>query len=109
MLKAVAAKEAGTTPPGTPRIAGESQYGTSMELAMRPSPGRAQPIFSLFPRDEDTPPPPPPPPPSTAPPRLRQQEEARDQGRGKRKRVATVGYKEAREQGLMRSLGHSQS
>jgi hypothetical protein len=108
LLKAITAKEAETTPPDTPRITGESQYSTSIELAVRPSPERAQPIFSLFPKDEDTPPPAPPP--STALPQLQaQQEEAREQGRGKRKCVATIGYKEAREQGLMGSLGHSQT
>ena len=69
-----------------------------------------QRFFSLFPKDEvedevveATPPPLPP---STAPPRL-QREDAQEQGRGKRKRVPTVGYKEAREQGLIGSLGHS--
>ena len=90
---------------------------------MRPSPGRAQPIFSLFPRgevssEEDTPPALPP---STAPPRLqlqperqqqeqeKEQEQEQEQGRGKRQRISTAGYKEARKQGFIGSLGHSQT
>jgi hypothetical protein len=54
---------------------------------------------------------------STAPPRLEAQLEEgqkkhleeQQQGRGKRRRVGTAGYREAREQGLMGSLGHSQT
>jgi hypothetical protein len=58
---------------------------------------------------------------STAPPRLQLQredspeqeeqvqEQVQLQGRSKRRRIATASYKEAREQGLMGSLGHSQT
>ena len=88
---------------------------------MRPSSGRTQSIFSLFPKNEvsskeDIPPTLPP---SMAPPRLqlqseRQQqqqgqEQGQKQGREKRQRIGTAGYKEAWKQGLMGSLGHSQT
>jgi hypothetical protein len=88
---------------------GESQGGTTMTLAIR-SPERptlraASPSL----------------PASTAPPRLQLQredspeqeeqvqEQVQLQGRSKRRRIATASYKEAREQGLMGSLGHSQT
>jgi hypothetical protein len=117
MKRAEATKAAGTTPPPGTRKAGESQYGTTMELAMRSSLGRQQAVFTLFPKDDnvvETPPSPSFLPASTAPPRLQAQreevqEQGQEQGRGKRKRMGTVSYKEAREQGFMGSLGHSQT
>jgi hypothetical protein len=84
-------KEVGTTPPGTPPQAGESQ--TTITIPLRPSPRRAPhaPIrqATLFPRDDiheeeghDLPS-------STAPPRLEQAQEgqAQEQGRGKRRKI----------------------
>ena len=32
--KAIAAKDASATPPGSPRLSGESQYGTTIDLAV---------------------------------------------------------------------------
>ena len=83
------------TPPHSPRLAGESQGGTTITLAIRtPECPRVPP------RD----PPPPLPsflPPSTAPPAL-------GDGTGKRKRTMTDRYREGREEGLNPSIGHSQ-
>src|SRR5436305_6539048 len=83
------------------QLEGESQGGTSITVAIR-SPERLPPA-------------------STAPPRLQEaspeedeQEELEDHleeeehGRGKRRRMGTISYREGRKQGLIRSLGHSQ-
>jgi hypothetical protein len=84
-----------TTPP---RLAGESQGGTTISLAMRPSPEQprrrpAPAFFQLFPRDEEQEQEeeqgPALPPASTAPPRLE------EEGRVKRRRVHTDKYKDA--------------
>lgn len=94
-------------------LEGESQGGTSITVGTsiirspeRPIPRAASPSFL---------------PASTAPPRLQLQpeessedeeeqvqEQVQPEGRGKRRRIGTASYKEAREQGLMGSLGHSQ-
>src|SRR5437764_1047237 len=111
-IKATTAKDNGDTPPGTPYKAGESPYSTTIKLAVRPSPERAQPIFNLSPRDEapyEDILPPSSPPPSTAPPRLQLQPQGQEQGRGKQRRIITAGYKEACEHGLLGLLGHSQT
>ena len=50
--KAIAAKDASATPPGSPRLPGESQYGTTIDLAVQPSPGRTPAVFGLFPRKD---------------------------------------------------------
>jgi hypothetical protein len=91
---------------------GESQGGTSITLAIRSPerPSRAT-LPSFLPA-------------STAPPRLQREEspeeeeqeegqeeehlEEEEYGRGKRRRVGTISYREGREQGLIGSLGHSQ-
>jgi hypothetical protein len=75
-----------------PRIAGVSQGGTTIRLALRPSPEQPlrmtarAPFFRLFPEDPALPPV------STAPPRL-------EEGRGKRKRVHTDRYEKGVAQG----------
>jgi hypothetical protein len=83
------------TPPRSPMMAGESQGGTSIKLAIR-TPERPH---------KDTPardsPPSFVPPPSTAPPVL-------GEATGKRKRTMTDRYREGREEGLNPSIGHSQ-
>jgi hypothetical protein len=82
-----------TTPP---RPVGESQGGTTISLALRPSPEQprrlpprpqAPTFFRLFPEDSALPPT------STAPPRLE------EGGRSKRQRVHTNRYKDAVIQG----------
>jgi len=50
--KAIAANNASATTPGSPRLSGESQYGTTIDLAVQPSPGRASAVFGLFPRKD---------------------------------------------------------
>jgi hypothetical protein len=76
-----------------PRLAGESQDGTTISLAVRSSPEQPRriparpPIFRLFPEDPALPPA------STAPPRLE------EEGRGKRKRVHTDRYEKGVAQG----------
>jgi hypothetical protein len=82
-----------------PRPVGESQGGTTITLAHRPSPEqprhlpprleapRPAPIFRLFPEEPSLPPA------STAPPRLE------EEGRGKRKRVHTDRYEKGVAQG----------
>jgi hypothetical protein len=40
--------------------------------------------------------------------REQEEEHLQQHGRGKRRRMGTVSYKKAREQGLIGSLGHSQ-
>jgi hypothetical protein len=80
-----------------PRVAGESQGGTSITLAIRSTPER--PCKVAPPSN------PPPlsflPPLSTAPPAL-------GEATGKRKRTMTDRYREGREEGLNPSIGHSQ-
>ena len=89
-------------------LEGESQGGTTLTLAIRsPQRSTSQAISPSIPA-------------STAPPRLQLQredspeegeqvhEQVQPEGRSKRRRIATASYKEAREQGLMGSLGHSQ-
>jgi hypothetical protein len=81
-----------------PKVAGESQGGTSITLAIRSTPER--PCKVAPPSN-----PPPPlsflPPPSTAPPIL-------GEATGKRKRTMTDRYREGREEGLNPLIGHSQ-
>ena len=84
------------TPPHSPKLAGESQGGSTITLAIR-SPQRP-------PAPRQHPPPPAPsflPPSSTAPPTL-------GGAMGKRKRTMTDKYREGREEGLNPSIGHSQ-
>ena len=82
------------TPPHSPRLAGESQGGTTITLAIRTPecprvpPRDPPPLLSFLP-------------PSTAPPAL-------GDGTGKRKRTMTDRYREGREEGLNPSIGHSQ-
>ena len=96
-------------------LEGESQGGTTIMLGIRPTQAPPRiPSSSFLPA-------------STAPLSLgaqlqqaleeeeeeeeeeqEEQEQEQEQGRGKRRRVGTVSYREAREQGLMGSLGHSQ-
>jgi hypothetical protein len=94
--------------PGTPpRLIGESQGGSTIILAHRPSPEqprRAPPlrpeapaIFRLFPEEPALPPA------STAPPRLE------EEGRGKRKRAHTDRYKDAVEQGDLDESQHGKA
>ena len=83
------------TPPHSPRLAGESQGGTTITLAIR-----TPECPRVLPRD------PPPPllsflPPSTAPPVL-------GDSISKRKRTMTDRYKEKRKKKLNPSIGHSQ-
>jgi hypothetical protein len=92
------------SPPPFPARADESQDGTTITLDL-PLMRRPPPL--VLPGPPSPPlhsPSPPGLPPSTAPPRLEQEQE---EGRGKRKRVYTETYKLGREQGLLRSLGHS--
>jgi hypothetical protein len=84
------------TPPQSPRVAGESQGGTSITLAIRSTPERPRQVTS-----PSNPPPSSLPPPSTAPPAL-------GEATGKRKRTMTDRYREGREEGLNPSIGHSQ-
>ena len=81
-----------------PRVAGESQDGTSITLAIRSTPERP---YKVAPPSN----PPPPPsfllPPSTAPPAL-------GEATGKRKRKMTDRYREGREEGLNPSIGYFQ-
>jgi hypothetical protein len=76
-----------------PRLAGESQGGTTISLALRPSPERSRrmparaPFFWLSSEDPALPAA------STAPPRLE------EEGRGKRKRVHTDRYEKGVAQG----------
>jgi hypothetical protein len=90
-----------------PRLAGESQSGSTIILAHRPSPEqprRAPPlrpqapaIFRLFPKEPALPPT------STAPPRLK------EEGRSKRKRAYTDRYKDAVEQGDLDESQHGKA
>jgi hypothetical protein len=84
----------GIVVPGTPpMLIGESQGGTTMTLAVRPSPEKAQrisppvpaasPFFRLFS--------------STAPARVEEEEE--EEGRGKRRRIYTDRYEISKAQG----------
>jgi hypothetical protein len=83
-----------------PRLAGESQGGTTISLTLRPSPEQPQrmparaPFFRLFPEDPTLPPA------STAPPRLE------EEGRGKRKRVHTDRYEKGVAQGDINESQH---
>ena len=88
------------TPPRSPTMAGESQGGTSITLAIRSTPERP---YKVSPSSNPFIPPPPSflPPPSTAPPVL-------GEATGKRKRTMTDRYREGREEGLNPSIGHSQ-
>jgi hypothetical protein len=94
--------------PGTPpRLIGESQDGSTIILAYRPSPEqprrppplrpKAPVIFRLFPEEPALPPA------STAPPRLE------EEGRGKRKRAHTDRYKDAVEQGDLDESQHGKA
>ena len=85
------------TPPQSPRLAGESQGGTSITLAIRSTPERPRKVTP----PGNPPPPPCLPPSSTAPPAL-------GEATGKRKRAMTVRYREGREEGLNPSIRHSQ-
>ena len=78
------------TPPHSPRLAGESQGGTTITLAIRSPQHPPPPLAPSFL-----------PPASTAPPIL-------GDGTGKRKRTMTDRYREGREEGLNPSIGHSQ-
>jgi hypothetical protein len=86
-----------------PRLAGESQGGSTIILAHRPSPEQprrrpeAPAIFRLFPKEPALPPA------STAPPRLE------EEGRGKRKRAYTDRYKDAVEQGYLDESQHGKA
>jgi hypothetical protein len=82
------------TPPRSPRLAGESQGGSTITLVIRsperpPTPRHPLPAPSFLP------------PSSTAPPTL-------GGAMGKRKRTMTDKYREGREEGLNPSIGHSQ-
>jgi hypothetical protein len=95
-----------TTPP---RPAGESQGGTTISLALRPSPeqSRRRPAvpapFQLFPRDDEEEFNPALLPASTAPPRLE------EEGRVKRRRVHTNRYKDAVAQGDLDESQHGKA
>jgi hypothetical protein len=83
-----------------PRLIGESQGGSTIILAHRPSPEqprRPPAIFRLFPKEPALPPA------STAPPRLE------EGGRGKRKRAHTDRYKDAVEQGDLDESQHGKA
>jgi hypothetical protein len=76
-----------------PRLAGESQGGTTISLALRPSPEQPRRVPARGPFSRLSPEDPALPPASTAPPRLE------EEGRGKRKRVHTDRYEEGVAQG----------
>jgi hypothetical protein len=83
LIANAARKEAGITPPGSPPQAGESQYQTTITVALRPSPRRApQALIQLaapFPND-DIPEQALELPSSTAPPRLEQVQRQEEEG-----------------------------
>jgi len=89
-----------------PRPAGESQGGTTISLALRPSPEQPRQVpprpiapvfFRLFPEDSAIPPA------STAPPRLE------EGGRSKRQRMHTDRYKDAVAQGDLDESQHGKA
>ena len=91
-------------PAGQPQVAGESQGGTTITLALR-TPDQLRPGPDLCPRVSPAPETEPEwqLPASTAPPSLGQVD-----ARLKRKRQATIRYKNGREDGSIASVGLSQ-